>query len=103
MTILHRLIASLRPARSGIGDVAETRRKRWRRRWRKSHFRQETWPKIRHELHVILRSAGAITAAFWVKRLIEQAFGASILNERIVTGEVNNIINDTEERIRQRA
>jgi hypothetical protein len=68
-----------------------------RRQWRASWLRRVAWPWFRRELEIILKVSSVI-----VKRLVEQFLGAKVLNERILQGEVNGLLQEIEQEVTAR-
>ena len=83
-----------RRAREGVRQCS----KQWRRSW----SRRVAWPWLRRELEVVLKVSGVIVLSLWVKRLVEQFLGARILNERILQGELNTLVQEIEQEVSTR-
>jgi hypothetical protein len=73
-----------------------------RKQWRASWLRKVGWPWFRRELEIVLKVSGVIVFSVWVKRLVEQFLGAKVLNERIIQGEVNALVEEIEQQITAR-
>jgi hypothetical protein len=73
-----------------------------RRKWRSSWLGRVAWPWLRRELEVVLKVSGVIVLSLWVKRLFEQFLGARILNERILQGELNTLVQEIEQEVSRR-
>jgi hypothetical protein len=73
-----------------------------RRKWRNSRLGKVLWPWLRRELEVVFKVSGVIVLSLWVKRLVEQFLGARILNERILQGEVNGLVQEIEQEVSTR-
>jgi hypothetical protein len=64
-----------------------------------SWLRRVAWPWFRRELEIVLKVSGVIVLSVWVKRLVEQFLGAKVLNERILQGEVNGLVQEIEQEV----
>ena len=56
---------------------------------------EKAWPLVKIEAEIVVRAAAVITLVLWAKRVIEQLLGAKILNEAIIRGQWNDLINAT--------
>ena len=70
-------------------------------RWKCTWSGRVAWPWLRRELEIVGKVAGVVTLSLWLKRLIEQFLGAKILNESILRGEMNDVVRDIEENVRE--
>jgi hypothetical protein len=83
------------------GTGAESARA-MRKQWRASWLGRVAWPWFRRELEIVLKVSGVIVLSVWAKRLVEQFLGATVLNERIIQGEVNALVEEIEQEITAR-
>lgn len=97
MRILDQLREVWRRISTAIRTRGSERARAMRKRWRSSWLGRVAWPWLRRELEVVLTVSGVIVASLWVKRLVEQFLGARILNERILQGELNTLVQEIEQ------
>jgi hypothetical protein len=100
--ILEKLINTWRRISIVGGAQASEAKRSIRRKWRRSWLGTVGWPWLRRELEVMLKVSGVIVLSVWVKRLVEQFLGARILNERILQGEVNGLVQEIEQEVSTR-
>jgi hypothetical protein len=84
--------------RTRASESARAMRKKWRSSW----LGRVAWPWLRRELEIVLKVSGVIVLSLWVKRLVEQFLGARILNERILQGELNTLVQEIEQEVSTR-
>jgi hypothetical protein len=58
--------------------------------------RSKAWRWLRRELELIAKVAGVVTLSLWLKRLIEQFLDLKVVNQSILTGEMNDIVRGIE-------
>jgi hypothetical protein len=73
-----------------------------RKQWRASWLRRVAWPWFRRELEIVLKVSGVIVLSIWAKCLVEQFLGAKLVNERIIQGEVNALVQEIEQEVSAR-
>jgi hypothetical protein len=73
-----------------------------RRKWRTSWLGRVAWPWLRRELEVVLNVSAVIVLSLLVKRWVEQFVGARILNERILQGELNTLVQEIKQDVSTR-
>ena len=69
-------------------------RRRWKRTRRRRWYR---W--LTRELRVVLRITGVILVSIWAKRLVEQFLGEEWLNEHILRGGLNDVLESVETQV----
>jgi hypothetical protein len=73
-----------------------------RKWWRRSWTGRIAWPWLRKEVEIVLKVSGVIVLSLWAKRLVEQFLAARIVNERILQGELNGLVQEIEQEVSAR-
>jgi len=73
-------------------------RKQWRRSWAK----KVAWPWLKREVEIVAKVSGVVVVSLWLKRLVEQFLGKRALNEGILRGEINDLVDGVEGNVEQR-
>src|SRR5713101_4751370 len=87
--------------KNDLGGSVSQGRAAAKNRWNGTWSGRVAWPWLRRELEIVAKVAGVVTLSLWLKRLIEQFLGAKILNESILRGEMNDVVRDIEENVRE--
>ena len=97
MKILDQLREVWRRVSTAIRTRAREGARAMRKNWRNSWLGRVAWPWLRRELEVVLKVSGVIVLSLWMKRLVEQFLGARLLNEPILQGEFNTLVQEIEQ------
>ena len=102
MNVFHQLTELWRRLSAALQRKASEAAREMRRMWRRSWIGRVAWPWLQRELEIVLKVSGVIVLSLWVKRLVEQFLGARIVNERILQGELNSLVQEIEQDVSAR-
>ena len=102
MNVFHQLTELWRRLSAALHRKASEAAREIRKAWRSSWIGRVGWPWLRREFEVVLKASGVIVLSLWAKRLVEQFLGARIVNERILQGELSDLVQEIEQDVAER-
>jgi hypothetical protein len=102
VNVFYKLTELWRRLNAALQGKASEASRNIRKAWRRSWVGRVAWPWLRKELEIVLKVSGVIVLSLWAKRLVEQFLGARIVNERILQGELNSLVQEIEQDVSTR-